>query len=169
MRAAKIVVAKDEQGEFEKLKKELMEAEQGSSEELNVETIYRNFSKKSVKLVDMHYWKGHKEDGYDEIIPTNHSAYTLQIGTLPEGVKFGLVYSDGVDADDTDARKFVVAIDSPARKIYAEAGPIGPIDWNVVEVKLGMAEDKVVYEDPILGGKVEAQMVRFHAIAEFHN
>ncbi|KAH9624020.1 hypothetical protein KSS87_008613 [Heliosperma pusillum] len=41
-------------------------------------------------------------------------------------------------------------------KAYAESGPIGPIDWNVVEVKLNLSEHKVMYHDDILGGKVEA-------------
>ncbi|XP_074273974.1 mannose/glucose-specific lectin-like [Silene latifolia] len=45
---------------------------------------------------------------------------------------------------------------SAASKAYAECGPIGPIDWNVVEVKLGMSKPSVVYVDHILGGKVES-------------
>ncbi|KAK9713362.1 hypothetical protein RND81_06G022600 [Saponaria officinalis] len=45
---------------------------------------------------------------------------------------------------------------SAASKAYAESGPIGPIDWNVVEVKLGLSKPSVVYVDNILGSKVEA-------------
>ncbi|KAL9237598.1 hypothetical protein vseg_012126 [Gypsophila vaccaria] len=41
-------------------------------------------------------------------------------------------------------------------KAYAESGPYGPIDWNVVEVKLGMSNPRDVYVDNILGSRVEA-------------
>ncbi|XP_074273973.1 mannose/glucose-specific lectin-like [Silene latifolia] len=42
-------------------------------------------------------------------------------------------------------------------KAYAESGPFGPVDWNVVEVKLGLKSGPSdVYVDHILGGKVEA-------------
>lgn len=45
-------------------------------------------------------------------------------------------------------------------KAYAESGPIGPIDWNVVEVKLGLSKSNNVYVDNILGSKVEATVSR---------
>ncbi|KAH9615129.1 hypothetical protein KSS87_016179 [Heliosperma pusillum] len=45
---------------------------------------------------------------------------------------------------------------SASSKAYAESGPFGPIDWNVVEVKLGLSQPSVVYIDDILGSKVEA-------------
>ncbi|KAK9684255.1 hypothetical protein RND81_10G197000 [Saponaria officinalis] len=41
-------------------------------------------------------------------------------------------------------------------KAYAESGPIGPIDWNVVEVKLGLSKSSDEYLDSILGSKVKA-------------
>ncbi|KAK9668029.1 hypothetical protein RND81_13G030300 [Saponaria officinalis] len=42
-------------------------------------------------------------------------------------------------------------------KAYAESGPIGGIDWNVVEARLGLSKSSsVVYVDNILGSKVEA-------------
>ncbi|XP_074284498.1 uncharacterized protein LOC141609290 [Silene latifolia] len=162
IKPAEIVAVKDEQCE------ELLEAGQASSEEITFESFINNSSKGSLKLIEMHFWKGRSVTYYDEI-QVNQQGRTLQRGTRSEGVKFGLVYTDGVDADAADARKFVVAIDSLTNKIYAETGPIGPIDWNVVEVKLGMAEDKVVYEDPILGGKVEGQMHHIMAFVTVYN
>ncbi|KAK9668035.1 hypothetical protein RND81_13G030700 [Saponaria officinalis] len=42
-------------------------------------------------------------------------------------------------------------------KAYAESGPIGGIDWNVVEARLGLSKSSsVVFVDNILGSKVEA-------------
>ncbi|KAH9615128.1 hypothetical protein KSS87_016178 [Heliosperma pusillum] len=45
---------------------------------------------------------------------------------------------------------------SSASKAYAESGLVGPIDWNVVRVKLGQSVPSVVYVDGILGSRVEA-------------
>lgn len=50
---------------------------------------------------------------------------------------------------------------------YAEAGPTGPIDWNVVEVKLGLSGSKSEVEDPILGGKCTAEIDGLKAWATF--
>ncbi|XP_074273979.1 agglutinin-like [Silene latifolia] len=41
---------------------------------------------------------------------------------------------------------------SAPSKAYAESGPVGPIDWKMVEVKLGQSQPSVVYD----GGKVVA-------------
>ncbi|XP_074281328.1 uncharacterized protein LOC141606190 [Silene latifolia] len=156
---------KNEDAEFEKLKQELEDKETRSSQELVMQTNIRNFSKGRVHQIERHFWHGRTLTNYPPL-PVNTGVNTRQQGTLPQGVKFGMVYADG---DDTTARKFVVAFDSPAGKAYAEAGPIGPVDWNVVEVKLGMAGKKTEYNDNILGGRVVAEMSGVNAFATFYN
>uniref|UniRef100_A0A803MY98 Uncharacterized protein n=1 Tax=Chenopodium quinoa TaxID=63459 RepID=A0A803MY98_CHEQI len=86
--------------------------------------------------------------------------------TEPEGVKWGEYWANGA-ADDTTARKWVVAFDTTAGKAYIEAGPMGPVDWNVVEVKLIMSRCISKHTYPILGGNVLAAIDGFKAYAEF--
>ncbi|XP_021730490.1 uncharacterized protein LOC110697422 [Chenopodium quinoa] len=110
-----------------------------------------------LKLYDQHNWSGRPVPSYPEVvvyqqldppIPFKHQ------GPLPQGSRGGVVYADGVDST---ARKWLVAFDLLKQKVYVEAGPIGPIDWNVVEVKLQASGDHKYYEDPVFGGKAEAR------------
>ncbi|XP_021744664.1 uncharacterized protein LOC110710647 [Chenopodium quinoa] len=87
-----------------------------------------------------------------------------QKGPTVEGVKWGVAWANG---DDSTARKWVVAVDTAAGKVYVETGPTGPVDWNVVEVKLGMSGNKSEYTDPILGGEVVATIDGLQSYAQF--
>uniref|UniRef100_A0A803MJD2 Uncharacterized protein n=1 Tax=Chenopodium quinoa TaxID=63459 RepID=A0A803MJD2_CHEQI len=69
-----------------------------------------------------------------------------QKGPTVEGVKWGVAWANG---DDSTAR------------------PTGPVDWNVVEVKLGMSGNKSEYTDPILGGEVVATIDGLQSYAQF--
>ncbi|XP_021776445.1 uncharacterized protein LOC110740272 [Chenopodium quinoa] len=100
--------------------------------------------------------------------PLSSGSHTIlnHKGTEPEGVKWGEYWANGA-ADDTTARKWVVAFDTTAGKAYIEAGPMGPVDWNVVEVKLIMSRCISKHTYPILGGNVLAAIDGFKAYAEF--
>ncbi|XP_074281326.1 uncharacterized protein LOC141606189 [Silene latifolia] len=158
---------KNDDAEFEKLKHELGNKEiRSSDQELVMQTTIRNFTKGNVHPIEKHFWHGRNLSFWENALWPNSGFTATQQGTLPQGVKFGLVYADG---HDTTARKFVVAFDSASGKAYAEARPIGPVDWNVVEVKLGMAGEKTDYSDPILGGRTVAEISGVNAFATFYN
>ncbi|KAK9690195.1 hypothetical protein RND81_09G110700 [Saponaria officinalis] len=105
--------------------------------------------------IDEHHWAGKSDENYPfpptikhqptPIIPFKHS------GPNPEGSVAGVVYADG---HDSTARKWVIAFDTSRRKVYVEAGPIGPVDWGVIKVKLDQSGPNVEYLDPILGGLI---------------
>ncbi|KNA22147.1 hypothetical protein SOVF_036700 [Spinacia oleracea] len=129
-------------------------------------TTTANYSKSArLHTIDRHFWSGRALTNFPAL-PKGYYAVPRQQGTLPQGVKWGIVYADG---DDTTARKWVVAFDTATGKAYAEAGPIGPVDWNVVEVKLGMSGSKSEYTDPALGGTTSAEINGLNARAIFRN
>ncbi|XP_021840608.1 uncharacterized protein [Spinacia oleracea] len=137
-----------------------------NSGEYQLTTDIKNFSKGRVHKVETHFWNGRTLTNFPAL-PINTGVAMRQAGPLPKGVKWGIVYADG---EDTTARKFIVAVDGPSGKIYVEAGPIGPVDWNVVEVKLDQhSGSKAETTDPILGGKIVAQVTGTYAVARFNN
>ncbi|XP_056682811.1 uncharacterized protein [Spinacia oleracea] len=147
------------EADYEKLVLEL-----DSKAEVVLSTTTANFGKSPrLHIIDTHFWSGRAISGF----PALHKhfyAVPKQQGTLPQGIKWGLVYADG---DETTARKWVAAFDTTAGKAYAEAGPIGPVDWNVVEVKLDASESKSIYTDPIMGGITTAEINGLTAKAIF--
>ena len=54
-------------------------------------------------------------------------------------------------------------------QVYVEAGPTGPVDWNVIEVKLNASEDVSKYQDPILSGKAAAIFKGYRVAVMFSN
>ncbi|KNA22148.1 hypothetical protein SOVF_036710 [Spinacia oleracea] len=137
-----------------------------ASGQVVLRTTTANFSKSArLHTIDRHFWSGRALTNF----PALHQGYYAvpsQQGTLPQGVKWGIVYADG---DDTTARKWVAAFDTATGQAYAEAGPIGPVDWNVIEVKLGMSGNKSEYTDPALGGTTSAEINGLNARAIFRN
>ncbi|KAL9240705.1 hypothetical protein vseg_014893 [Gypsophila vaccaria] len=123
-----------------------------------------NATKKLVSTNEIHFWRG-KPFSFPDV-QSGTGATVVQTGGYPEGAKFGIEFVDG---PDTTARKFVIAVDTKAGKIYANSGPIGPIDWNVVEVELDEGRAEAEYDDLILGGKVVATVKGSSAHARFSN
>ncbi|KAL9240708.1 hypothetical protein vseg_014895 [Gypsophila vaccaria] len=123
-----------------------------------------NATKKLVSPNEIHFWRG-KPFSFPDVRSGTATIVALA-GGYPEGAKFGFEFVDG---PDTTARKFVIAVDTKANKVYANSGPVGPIDWNVVEVDLDEGGAKAEYEDPILGGKVVASVGGNVARATFSN
>ncbi|XP_074275522.1 uncharacterized protein LOC141599419 [Silene latifolia] len=81
----------------------------------------------------------------------------------------GFVYADG-DADDTTARKWTVAFDRMQTKVYAEAGPMGPVDWNAVKFKLDNQSGPFSkHEDPVFKGVAIAFYDGLNLYAAFEN
>ncbi|XP_021840040.1 jasmonate-induced protein homolog [Spinacia oleracea] len=113
-----------------------------------------------LRIIDQHNWSGKPVPLYPEVLPFGEVVQFEHRGPLPGGCKGGVVYADGTDST---ARKWLVAFHIPNNeyhhsgdKVYVEAGPIGPIDWNVVEVKLDASEYTSSYVDPVFGGKAWA-------------
>ncbi|KAL9237535.1 hypothetical protein vseg_012070 [Gypsophila vaccaria] len=126
-------------------------------------TNIRNRTKKMLYVVEMHFWHGSTYH-FPTPIPATGGVDYPQFGTPPDGVKFGVVYADG---HDSLSRKFVAAAHVPLPvvagnnpgKVYVEAGPVGPVDWDVIEVKLNTStSNRAVYDDPIFKGRVEAEI-----------
>ncbi|CAO2831652.1 unnamed protein product [Amaranthus hypochondriacus] len=134
-----------------------------SENTVSLKTKITNLTPKLVIRLDSHFWVGWSANSRPTLSPGYYTIIT-QKGELPAGVKWGICYADG---EDTTARKWVVAFDTAAQKAYAEAGPTGPVDWNVVEVKLGFAGNKSEVVDPILGGKCTAEINDLKAYATF--
>ncbi|XP_021725875.1 jasmonate-induced protein homolog [Chenopodium quinoa] len=108
----------------------------------------------TLRLHDQHNWSGNPVLSYPQFIPRQkHPIEFKHQGPLPQGSKGGVVYADG---DDSTARKWLIAFDYSNNKVYAEAEPIGDVDWNVIEVKLDASGESSLYEDPVLGGKAHA-------------
>ncbi|XP_074292031.1 uncharacterized protein LOC141618866 [Silene latifolia] len=158
-----IEVKQGEEVDVETLSKELEAYNSRNTDRIFVRTNTMNHSKKPVFPVERHFWHGNSHFTLTPL-PVNGGDDHAIFGTPPEGVKFGVLYADG---DDSLSRQFLAAVHIPFPvdsegnnwKVYVEAGPIGPIDWNVVEVKLNMAtSNKAVYDDPIFGGRVEADV-----------
>ncbi|KAL9240710.1 hypothetical protein vseg_014897 [Gypsophila vaccaria] len=162
--AEAVKITDDEQAFVEKLKERLKTEDETG---FITRTGILNYSKRLVRYNEIHFWHGYSPYSYVDI-PVGSGIRVAQYGVRPEGVKFGLVFvDDGLDT--ATARRFVVAVDTPARKIYAESGPNGPVDWNTVEAKLDMAGESTEFEDPVLGGKVIAIMVDDFSITRFYN
>ncbi|XP_021730452.1 jasmonate-induced protein homolog [Chenopodium quinoa] len=103
---------------------------------------------------DQHNLSGNPVPSYPQFIPLQK--YPIEFkhhGPLPQGSKGGVVYVDGAYST---ARKWLIAFDYSNKKVYAEAGPIEDVDWNVIEVKLDASGDSSFHEDPALGGKAHA-------------
>ncbi|XP_074292032.1 uncharacterized protein LOC141618867 [Silene latifolia] len=158
-----IEVKEGEEVDIETLSKELEAHNNRNSDRIFVRTNIGNRTKKPLFPVESHFWHG---STYAKLITLSApGGYDYpQFGTPPEGLKYGILYADG---DDSLSRQFLAAVHVPLPvnvdannfKVYVEAGPIGPIDWNVVEVKLNMAtSNKAVYDDPIFGGQVHAEV-----------
>ncbi|KAK9725252.1 hypothetical protein RND81_05G131600 [Saponaria officinalis] len=165
MKLAEVVEVKDEQAFLEKLKEESETDEKRSSEHFLTRTGIINYSRSLVYYSEIHFWEGHSPYSYPDL-PVDSGVRVAQYGVLPVGVKVGLVFVDG---HDSGSRRFVVAVDSPARKIYAETGSNGPVDWKAVEDKLGMAGDMTEFNDPVLGGKIVATMVDDFSLTKFYH
>uniref|UniRef100_A0A803MJD4 Uncharacterized protein n=1 Tax=Chenopodium quinoa TaxID=63459 RepID=A0A803MJD4_CHEQI len=132
------------EADFESLKAELDakvnaegNVELSADDQVLLNTQFLNLCPDKIQRIDRHFWSGSVVTDR----PTLSSGYytvLTQKGTKPEGVKWGQVWGNGA-ADDTTARKWIVAFDTAAGKAYAKAGPMGHVDWNVVEVELGMS------------------------------
>ncbi|XP_021744598.1 uncharacterized protein LOC110710581 [Chenopodium quinoa] len=136
-----------------------------SADQVLLNTQFLNLCPDKIQRIDRRFWSGSVVTDR----PTLSSGYytvLTQKGTKPEGVKWGQVWANGT-ADDTTARKWIVAFDTAAGKAYAEAGPMGPVDWNVIEVRLGLSGSKTEHTDPILGGNVLATIDGLKAYAHF--
>ncbi|KAH9606135.1 hypothetical protein KSS87_007277 [Heliosperma pusillum] len=158
-----IEVKHGDEVDIEMLSKELDAHNSKNTDTIFARTSIVNRTKKPVVHVDRHFWHGSTHSTPLPLPVSGGHDYPL-FGTPPEGVKYGILYADG---DDSLSRQFLVAVHVPLPvnvdanncKVYVEAGPIGPVDWNVVEVKLNMAtSNKAVYDDPIFGGRVEAEI-----------
>ncbi|KNA17196.1 hypothetical protein SOVF_082290 [Spinacia oleracea] len=114
----------------------------------------RDKNRVPLEILYEHNWSGNPVPSYPPFIFNEmHPAQFKHQGTLPQGSKGGFVYAD---RKSFPARKWLVAFDIPKNKVYVEAGPIGPVDWNVVEVKLNASENSSYHEDPVFGGVAEA-------------
>ncbi|XP_021746994.1 uncharacterized protein LOC110712849 [Chenopodium quinoa] len=134
--------------------------------EYRMTTDVKNFSKRLVHVVETHFWHGRTLTNFPNLA-VNTGAAMRQAGTLPEGVKWGITYADG---DQASNRKFIVAVHGPTGKIYVESGPIGPVDWNVIEVKLDRhSGNKADITDPIFGARIVAEISGTYAVAKFYN
>ncbi|KMT09605.1 hypothetical protein BVRB_6g130590 [Beta vulgaris subsp. vulgaris] len=123
--------------------------------------------KLELQIIDEHNWSGRPREPYPQVIPAQIDPVEfVHLGPTPQGSKAGVVYADGVDST---ARKWLVAFDNQAKKVYVEAGPTGPVDWNVIEVKLDASEDVSKYQDPILGGKAVATIKGYRVAVLFSN
>ncbi|KAL9237534.1 hypothetical protein vseg_012069 [Gypsophila vaccaria] len=150
--------------DIEKLRNELdaYNKSKNNNERLSMRTSIMNRTQKILSPVENHFWHG-TTYFTPKPLPVIGGFDYPQFGTRPDGVKFGIVYADG---DDSLSRKFVAVVHVPLPvvasnpgKVYVESGPIGPIDWNVMEVKLNMStSNKAVYDDPIFKGRVEAEI-----------
>ncbi|KAK9725250.1 hypothetical protein RND81_05G131400 [Saponaria officinalis] len=123
-----------------------------------------NGTGKALHNLETHFWYGTPFSFPD--IPDDGGAIVLSLGDYPNGAVYAPVYVDG---PGNTARMFFFAVDTSAEKIYAQSGPVGPIDWNVVKVKLGESGSESIYVDPVLGGKVVAKVKGNFAVATFCN
>ncbi|KMT15123.1 hypothetical protein BVRB_3g062410 [Beta vulgaris subsp. vulgaris] len=177
---AEVERLENKEADYEKLKIDLdakakaraeaeAEAEGGDAElrsgEVELQTYVINTTKGFLRMIESHFWVGRTVTNIPNLASWTY-AIPRQTGNLLEAVRWGVVYADGTDST---ARKWVVAFDSAAQKAYAEAGPFGPVDWNVVEVKLGLSESKVEYVDSALGGKTVAEINGLVARGTFSN
>ncbi|KAL9240709.1 hypothetical protein vseg_014896 [Gypsophila vaccaria] len=154
MKSAEVVEVKDEEVSFlGKLTKDVVKSNETRSQNFRTQSTFVNFSKRALRMSELHHWHGESEHpGLHYILLVGVGARFIQRGNLPEGVKFGVVYSD-----DTTGRRFIVAVNAPAHKVYVESGPInGRVDWYAMEVKLNNASSGAVHNDPIFGGKITA-------------
>ncbi|XP_048502599.2 uncharacterized protein LOC104895316 [Beta vulgaris subsp. vulgaris] len=163
-------------GEEQAIFDELISATLGKAD-VNSEPIIRlvtlgfikNYHKDklALQIIDQHDWSGEPAKPYPQVIPAQVDPVEFRhLGPVPQGSKAGVVYADGTDST---ARKWLVAFDGQAKKVYVEAGPIGPVDWNVIEVKLDASEDVSKYQDPILGGKAAATFKGYRVAVLFSN
>ncbi|CAO2831654.1 unnamed protein product [Amaranthus hypochondriacus] len=160
---AQVYKVEDKNADYDKIMSDLKtQASNGNT--VDMQTTFTNLTPKALWRLDReHFWAG---QGVNFLFGFASGTYGVvtQRGELPAGVKWGVAYVDG---PDSTARKWVVAFDTAAQKAYAEAGPTGPIDWDAVEVKLGLSGSKSEVEDPILGGKCTAKIIGFNAWATF--
>nr|AET95868.1 Ah24 [Amaranthus hypochondriacus]AKO71445.1 Ah24 [Amaranthus hypochondriacus] len=158
---AQVYSVEDKNADHDKIKSD---SKAKASNTVDLRTSCTNLTAKLVRRLEKeHFWAGRAVTVLSAIAPGTYGVPT-QRGELPAGVKWGVAYADG---PDSTARKWVVAFDTAAQKAYAEAGPTGPIDWNVVEVKLGFSGSKTEVEDPILGGKCTDEIDGLNAWATF--
>ncbi|XP_021725864.1 jasmonate-induced protein homolog [Chenopodium quinoa] len=116
--------------------------------------VNRHKNNVSLQILDQHNWSGNPVPSYPQTIVVSQDPIEFKHhGPLPEGSKGGVVYADGVDST---TRKWLVAFDLLKKKVYVEAGPIGPVDWNVIEVRLDASGNSSVSVDPVFGGRAEA-------------
>ncbi|XP_074310322.1 uncharacterized protein LOC141646270 [Silene latifolia] len=131
---------------------------------VTVGVVYNtNKNRKDLVVYDTHSWSGDVTGAYPTVPYNDTGRYEVFIHQGLEGSKGGVVYADGTDST---ARKWLVAFDTPNNKCYVEAGPIGPTDWNVVEVHLNKSEGYSNYTDPAFGGKAAA---RVHSLDDVTN
>uniref|UniRef100_A0A803NDJ8 Uncharacterized protein n=2 Tax=Chenopodium quinoa TaxID=63459 RepID=A0A803NDJ8_CHEQI len=123
-----------------------------------------NFTDSKLTKLDVHFWSGYTLTSFPDMNRFT-TYYFREKGPLPQGVKWGYCYASGTDST---ARKWVAAFDSAAGKAYCEAGPTGPVDWNVVEVKLNASGSSCEYVDPILGGRITAKITGLQAISTLY-
>ncbi|KMT16250.1 hypothetical protein BVRB_3g054040 [Beta vulgaris subsp. vulgaris] len=107
-----------------------------------------------LQMIDQHNWSGSSVQPYPQVIPYHREPAEFEHrGLLPPGSKGAVLYADGANST---ARKWLVAFDNPSKKVYVEAGPTGPVNWDVIEVKLDASESTSRFEDTVLGGKALA-------------
>ncbi|KAL9236678.1 hypothetical protein vseg_011316 [Gypsophila vaccaria] len=140
-----------------------VEAESSQQTDSLVTSVY-NATKKQVSPNEIHFWRG-KPFSFPDV-RSGAAVILALLSGYPEGAKFGIEFVDG---PDNSARKFVIAVDTEAAKVYAKSGPVGPVDWNVVEVELGLGSSEAEYVDHILGGKVVANVKGNLTQATFSN
>ncbi|XP_021725844.1 jasmonate-induced protein homolog [Chenopodium quinoa] len=129
--------------------------------------VNRQKNNLTMHLYDQHNWYGNPVPSFpSSIIIQMHPVEFKHKGPLPQGSKGGVVYAD---QKSFPPRKWLLAFDLLKKKVYVEAGPIGPTDWNVVEVKLDASEDRSTYEDSIFGGKASGSNDGKNVFAMFYN
>ncbi|WP_191113236.1 hypothetical protein [Acinetobacter pittii] len=122
-----------------------------------------NLSKDYIYRIDRHFWIGRAVTDRTTLAAGNYAILTEQ-GPRHETVKYGEAWATGNESTD---RKWVFAFDSDRQKAYAEAGPSGRVDWDVVEEALVKSGSKSESDDPLLGGKTVAEVDGTNAYATF--
>ncbi|KMT03438.1 hypothetical protein BVRB_8g191230 [Beta vulgaris subsp. vulgaris] len=156
--AAQQVLNDEEQAIFDELISAASKEANVESDQPTIEVVtwgsIRNYHKEkaTLQVIDQHDWSG-KPRPYDHIPATSKSVAFRHTAPVSEGSKAGVVYADGVE---NTARKWLVAFDGKAQKVFVDAGPTGPTHWENVEVRLNESGSVHRYQDPVFGGKAAA-------------
>ncbi|XP_021744685.1 uncharacterized protein LOC110710664 [Chenopodium quinoa] len=110
---AEVVTVEDVEIDMEAKAKEYDTQTRADGDDYQLTTDVKNFSKHRVDKVETHFWHGRTLNNFPGL-PVNTGAAMRQAGTLPEGVKWGIVYADG---DQASNRKFIVAVHGPTGKV----------------------------------------------------